>query len=245
MPDFSLVPVDYQPDFSDVSLIPVDYDPFGDDGASQSQIQQTQAQLAQAQTQPALGQQTQPLQFQLQSSPQQPATGVGQPSVNAQPIGAPATTPGNSFRPDFAQAGQPAQNDQPTPEGGLTIKNLDTGSADLRTIPGVTPSHDDAKAEADGAAVFADPSHKEFKSTEKVSELNNAETNDTVGTSGKITDLGNGSFQVTNGKITFKTVSENGKPSFVTHDIRGNAYAIISQPPNRGPISVKVGSASN
>jgi hypothetical protein len=29
MPDFSLVPVDYQPDFSDFSLVPVDYDPFG------------------------------------------------------------------------------------------------------------------------------------------------------------------------------------------------------------------------
>jgi hypothetical protein len=171
--------------------------------------------------------------------------GVGQLGAGAPANNAQATTPANSLGPDFAQAGQPAENDQPTPEGGLTIKNLDTGSADLRTIPGVTPSPDDAKAEADGEAVFADPSHKEFKSTEKFPELNNAETNYTVGTSGKITDLGNGSFQVTNGKITFKTVSENGKPSFVTHDIRGNACAIVSQPSNGGPISVKVGSASN
>jgi hypothetical protein len=67
----------------------------------------------------------------------------------------------------FSRSRQPAENDQPTPEGGLTIKNLDTGSADLRTIPGVIPSPDDAKAEADVEAVFADPSHKEFKSTEK------------------------------------------------------------------------------
>ena len=29
MPDYSLVPVDYQPDFSEVSLVPVDHDPFG------------------------------------------------------------------------------------------------------------------------------------------------------------------------------------------------------------------------
>jgi hypothetical protein len=29
MVDFSLVPVDYQPDFSDISFVPVDYDPFG------------------------------------------------------------------------------------------------------------------------------------------------------------------------------------------------------------------------
>jgi hypothetical protein len=43
-----------------------------------------------------------------------------------------------------------------------------------------SPSHGTqamSGAEADGEAVFADPSHKEFKSTEKVPELNNAETN--------------------------------------------------------------------
>jgi len=42
MPDFSLIPVDYQPDFSDVSLIPVDHDPFSADDL----IQQARAQLA-------------------------------------------------------------------------------------------------------------------------------------------------------------------------------------------------------
>ena len=41
MPDFSLVPVDHQPDFSDVSLVPVDHDPFSADDI----IQQTRAQL--------------------------------------------------------------------------------------------------------------------------------------------------------------------------------------------------------
>jgi len=30
--DYSLVPVDYQPDFSGYSLVPVDYDPFAGDG---------------------------------------------------------------------------------------------------------------------------------------------------------------------------------------------------------------------
>jgi hypothetical protein len=34
MPDFSLVPVDHQPDFGDVSLVPVDYDPFSADGVT-------------------------------------------------------------------------------------------------------------------------------------------------------------------------------------------------------------------
>lgn len=35
MRDFSLVPVDHQPDFSDVSLVPVDHDPFSVDGTTQ------------------------------------------------------------------------------------------------------------------------------------------------------------------------------------------------------------------
>ena len=44
MTDFSLVPVDHQPDFGDVSLIPVDQDPFGSDRTTQQlQIQQAQA----------------------------------------------------------------------------------------------------------------------------------------------------------------------------------------------------------
>jgi hypothetical protein len=168
-------------------------------------------------------------------------TGASQLNVNASSIDTQATAPGSSSSSNnFAQAGQPAQNGQPTPEGGLTIKNLDNGSSDLRTVPGVTVS----PSEPDGEAVFADPSHKEFKSTEKVPQFN-GEMNRTVGISGNVADLGNGSFQVTNGKITIKTVSESGEISFVTHDIRGNAYAIVRQPPNGGPISVEVGSAGN
>jgi hypothetical protein len=42
MPDYSLVPVDYQPDFGNYSLVPVDYDPFAEDGP----IQQARTQLA-------------------------------------------------------------------------------------------------------------------------------------------------------------------------------------------------------
>jgi hypothetical protein len=71
MPDYSLVPVDYQPDFDDHSLVPVDYDPFAADGlAQQAQIQQTQA--------PAPP----------QGSPQQPpASGAGQPDARAPAAG--------------------------------------------------------------------------------------------------------------------------------------------------------------
>jgi hypothetical protein len=70
MSDYSLVPVDHQPDFNDCSLVPVDYDPHAADGVAQ------QAQIQQAQAQPQG-----PLQ-------QQPATGAGQPDA-----GAPAATP--------------------------------------------------------------------------------------------------------------------------------------------------------
>ena len=57
MPDYTLVPVDYQPDFSDYSLVPVDYDPFA-----------PKVVVEQAQPQPG-------------GTPQQSASGVAQPDV--------------------------------------------------------------------------------------------------------------------------------------------------------------------
>jgi hypothetical protein len=65
MPDYSLVPVDYQPDFDGYSLVPVDHDPFTADGLTQ----QAQIQLAQAQPQ------------------QQPPAGAGQPDAAAPAAG--------------------------------------------------------------------------------------------------------------------------------------------------------------
>lgn len=59
MPDFSLVPVDHQPDFTDVSFVPVDHDPFSADGM-----------IEQARTQ-------------LEGQPQRLATGAGLPDVGA------------------------------------------------------------------------------------------------------------------------------------------------------------------
>jgi hypothetical protein len=75
MPGYSLVPVDYQPDFDGYSLVPVDYDPFAPDGVTQQ---------AQFQQPPAP---TQPAQPQPQSQPQQPATGASQPGVNGAATG--------------------------------------------------------------------------------------------------------------------------------------------------------------
>jgi hypothetical protein len=75
MPDYSLVPVDYQPDFDGYSLVPVDHDPFAEDGVAQ------QAQIQQPPTP------TQPAQPQPQTQLQQPATGAGQPGVNGPATG--------------------------------------------------------------------------------------------------------------------------------------------------------------
>jgi hypothetical protein len=69
MPDYSLVPIDYQPDFGDYSLVPVDHDPFAEDGLAQ------QALIQQAQAQP-------------QGPPQlQPPAGAGQPDAGVPAAG--------------------------------------------------------------------------------------------------------------------------------------------------------------
>jgi hypothetical protein len=43
MDDFSLVPVDHQPDFDTVSLVPVQHDPFSGSEHAPAQLSQTQA----------------------------------------------------------------------------------------------------------------------------------------------------------------------------------------------------------
>lgn len=70
MVDYSLVPVEHQPDFENVSLVPVDHDPFSADGVTQ------QAQFQDSQTQPG-----------SQPQPQQSPTGGGQPAVNGPTTG--------------------------------------------------------------------------------------------------------------------------------------------------------------
>jgi hypothetical protein len=76
MPDYSLVPADYQPDFDDHSLVRVDYDPF----SGEATTQQAQAQQVQAQTQSAQAQQTQ---NQPQSQPQPVRSAQPKPAVPA------------------------------------------------------------------------------------------------------------------------------------------------------------------
>src|SRR3954469_6356799 len=67
MDDYSLVPVEHQPDFENVSLVPVDHDPFSaDDVAQQAQFPQPQTQAQQA----------------PQTQPQQSVAGADQSAVN-------------------------------------------------------------------------------------------------------------------------------------------------------------------
>ena len=91
MPNYSLVPVDHQPDFDGYSLVPVDYDPFAADGL----IPQAQIQQPPTPTQPA------------QPQPQQPATGAGQPDAGAPaPSGGPSGSGGGSgLNPGGSDAG--------------------------------------------------------------------------------------------------------------------------------------------
>src|SRR5216684_1854410 len=137
MPDYSLVPVDYQPDFDDYSLVPVDHDPFAADGLTQ----QAQIQLAQAQPQ------------------QQPATGTGQPDAGAPAAGgglAPLTENGrvDSYVYKKLSTGTPPAGPQvttanrnltitatdgakPTNFGGVyghTLTSSEPGSNDLGTV---------------------------------------------------------------------------------------------------------------
>ena len=82
MPDYSLVPVDHQPDFYDASLVPVDHDPFSDEGT-----------IRQAQAQPV---QSQPLQPQPASPPQPQAIGADQPGIGAPFTGGPGGSSGGA-----------------------------------------------------------------------------------------------------------------------------------------------------
>lgn len=111
MPDYSLVPVDYRPDFDDHSLVPVDYDPFAADGVAQ------QAQIQPAQAQP-------------QGPPQQqPATGAGRPDAGAPAAGDGIGPTGGAPNPDqgaakaapFGGYANPTPTDPRTLTGGLNF----------------------------------------------------------------------------------------------------------------------------
>jgi len=102
MPGYTLVPVDYQPDFDGFTLIPVDYDPFAEDGP----IQQAPTQLA---------------------SQPQPDAGFGQPPSAPQTPGQDPNSHYQALRPMLgdrnamlAAPQQPGQMSEPAPAGGIS-----------------------------------------------------------------------------------------------------------------------------
>jgi len=146
MPDYSLVPVDYQPDFDDYSLVPVDYDPFAADGvAQQSQIQQAQAQP--------------------QGSPQQqPATGAGQPDAAAPAAGGGLTPLTENGRVDsyvykkLSTGTPPAGPQVSTAKGNLTITATDGANhTNFGEVYGHTLTVSEAGSNDLGTVTAADP----------------------------------------------------------------------------------------
>ena len=146
MPDYSLVPVDYQPDFDHYSLVPVDYDPFAADGvAQQSQIQQAQAQP--------------------QGPPQQqPATGAGQPDAAAPAAGgvlSPLTENGrvDSYVYKKLSTGTPPAGPQvSTAEGNVTITATDGANhTNFGGVYGHTLTASEAGSNDLGTVTAADP----------------------------------------------------------------------------------------
>jgi hypothetical protein len=114
MPGYSLVPVDYQPNFDGYSLVPVDYDPFAAGGLTQ----QAQLQQPPTPTQPAPPQ------------PQQPATGAGQPGVNGPATG---NNPGESGSGvGIKRFGGAEGADFPSRNAGIGFESAERGARSAR-----------------------------------------------------------------------------------------------------------------
>ena len=115
---YTLVPVDYQPDFSDYSLVPVDYDPFsGDDGTGigGKDLAQADGVLPSGPQQPLayLSQAPQPQPVQ----PPQPQAGPQQSARSQPPISLPERTVLGAGAPTVPISGldesSPANRQQP------------------------------------------------------------------------------------------------------------------------------------
>ncbi len=143
---------------------------------------------------------------------------------------------------DLQQAGfQVAADDQSATDGGLTLQNAD-GTGNLSNIPGVSTNASDAV----GAFIFANPVPGTSVTTTEANPFGGTDTTDVAaGPGSTVTQLGNGSFQVTDGAIGIRTTDEAGNISSVNEILTGNAFAIVSQPQPGGPISVKIGATGN
>jgi hypothetical protein len=93
MADYSLVPVDYLPDFEGVSLVPVDYDPVSADGVIQQAQGQVQGEAPSIQSQPVPAPNSQSSPIQPPSQPQPPQGPQAPVQPQSQPQPAPSTQP--------------------------------------------------------------------------------------------------------------------------------------------------------
>jgi hypothetical protein len=117
MAEYSLVPVEHQPDFENVSLVPVDHDPFSDSGTLlQAPTQLAQMPIQSPQSQPQVQQaqfwqpQAEPAQPEPPAQPQQPATAADQPAVDG-PV------PGSGHG-GASGSGEDDSNNPPSDQGG-------------------------------------------------------------------------------------------------------------------------------
>jgi hypothetical protein len=118
MPGYTLVPVDYQPDFGDYTLVPIDYDPF----AADSPIEQARTQLA-SQPQPNAGFDQPP------SVPQPPGQDPHSQYQALRPMLGDRNAMLATVYPELRQAliaqalagqQQPGQTSEPAPTGGVS-----------------------------------------------------------------------------------------------------------------------------
>lgn len=124
MADYSLVPVEHQPEFENVSLVPVDHDTFSDSGLpQQAPTQLAQMPIRSPQGQPPVRQaqspqpQAQPARPELLTQPQQPATGADQPAMNG-------GVPGDGYGGAFGNVGSDSSigsdsNNPPSDQGAV------------------------------------------------------------------------------------------------------------------------------
>lgn len=135
MPDFSLVPVDHQPDFSDVSLFPVDYDPFSADDLVKQARSPTQPQrLETGAVHSGIGE---------QFSGGNMTADIARGGITGAPQLAPSVPPSDDYNrqigaqlPEFADGSSvysnaslaPSLNDDPKADGPNWSKSSKTGS---------------------------------------------------------------------------------------------------------------------
>ena len=125
MPGYTLVPVDYQPDFSDYTLVPVDYDPFAGDGLVQQAHFQQPASAPQT---PGYAPPIVPDGGQATFVPQAPGQDPHSQYLALRPMlgdrNAMLATVHPELRQTLIAQAQPGQTSEPAPAGGVRKRGM-------------------------------------------------------------------------------------------------------------------------